>query len=121
MSNALKSVRWVGSSYKDLVSLPKSVRKTLGFAIDQAQRGGAHMDAKPLKGFGHAGVVEVSEDNQGSTYRAVYTVRFPGVIYVLHVFQKKSKRGIATARRDIALIRQRVREAQMDFSNREKC
>ena len=114
MEEELKPVRWVGSSYRDLKSLPVGVRKTIGFALDQAQRGGKHLDAKPLKGFG-AGVLEVVEDHIGDTYRGVYTVKFAGVIYVLHVFQKKSKSGIGTPKQDIDLIKSRLRDAELDY------
>jgi phage-related protein len=77
-----------------------------------AQQGGKHQDAKPLKGFGSAGVVEIVKDYQGDTFRAVYTVRFAGVVYVLHVFQKKSKKGSKTPKTDVELIKKRLREAE---------
>jgi phage-related protein len=80
--------------------------------LDVAQSGSKHPSAKPLKGFGGAGVLEVIEDHVGSTYRAVYTVRFTDAVYVLHVFQKKSKRGVATPKHEMALIRARLKEAE---------
>ena len=86
-----KPVEWVGSSRRDLKRFPKAVRTVFGQALFDAQRGQKHPDAKPLKGFGGAGVLEVVEDDDGNTYRAVYTVRFAGIVYVLHAFQKKSK------------------------------
>ncbi len=86
MKGGFKSLRFVGASYKDLKGLPKDVRRVMGFALDQAQRGGKHPDAKPLKGFGGAGVLEIVEDHDRSTYRGIYTVRFEEIIYVLHVF-----------------------------------
>jgi phage-related protein len=84
----------------------------MGYALYVAQRGGKHQDAKTLSGFGGAGVVEVVKDFRGDTFRAVYTVRYAGALYVLHAFQKKSKAGAETPRRDIELIRQRLREAE---------
>jgi phage-related protein len=91
-----KPVFWVASSKKDLRKFPRGVRRTVGQALFDAQTGGKHPDAKPLKGFKGAGVLEVVEDDDGNTYRAVYTVKFAGVVYVLHAFQKKSKSGIKT-------------------------
>ena len=85
-----KPVFWIASSRKDLRRFPKGVRQTFGQALFDAQTGGKHADAKPLKGFHGAGVLEVIEDADGSTYRAVYTVKFAGAVYVLHAFQKKS-------------------------------
>lgn len=92
--------------------MPNGVRQTFGFALYQAQIGLLHPDAKPLKGFGSAGVLEVVEDWRGDTYRAVYTVRFADAVYVLHCFQKKSKHGIQTPKREIDLIRERLKEAE---------
>lgn len=108
----MKDVCWVGSSKKDLQQLPKQVRRVFGLALWEAQAGRKHPDAKPLRGFGGAGVLEVVEDFSGSTYRAVYTVRFEAAIYVLHVFQKKSKQGIATPQQDLELIRSRLRDVE---------
>src|SRR5712691_9690564 len=110
----MKPLIWVGSSLEALRSFPDDVKRTMGFAIYLAQMGSKHPDAKPLRGFGGAGVLEVVDDHDGDTYRAVYTVRFAGVIYVLHAFQKKSKGGIATPRFEIALIEQRLRRARED-------
>jgi phage-related protein len=84
----------------------------MGYAIYVAQRGGKHSDAKVLSGFGGAGVLEVVKDFRGDTFRAVYTLRYAGAVYVVHVFQKKSKTGRETPRRDIELIEQRLREAE---------
>lgn len=92
--------------------MPDEVQQAFGFALYNAQIGLIHPDAKPLKGFGSAGVLEVVEDWRGGTYRAVYTVRFANAVYVLHCFQKKSKRGIQTPKREIDLIRERLREAE---------
>jgi len=102
----------VGSSKRDLLSLPVPVEDLFGYALYLAQDGRKHEQAKPLKGFGSAGVLEVVEDWDRSTYRAVYTVRFEGVVFVLHIFQKKSKRGAATPKADIDLIRERLKVAE---------
>jgi phage-related protein len=109
---SLKPLYWVGSSKRDLLSLPKPVVDFFGYALYLAQDGKKHGQAKPLKGFGSAGVLEVVEDWDRSTYRAVYTVRFEGVVFVLHMFQKKSKRGAATPKADIDLIRERLKVAE---------
>jgi phage-related protein len=108
----LKPLYWVGSSKRDLHSLPDPVEDLFGYALYLAQDGKKHEQAKPLKGFGSAGVLEVVEDWDRSTYRAVYTVRFEGVVFVLHIFQKKSKRGAATPKADIDLIRERLKVAE---------
>ena len=115
MQPSRKPVKWVGSSKRDLVAMPEDVKDVFGHAIDLAQAGGKHRDAKVLAGFGSAGVVEVVEDHHGDTYRAVYTVKFAGWIYVLHCFQKKSKRGIATPQPDLDLIASRLKAARADF------
>jgi len=107
-----KPVFWVASSNKDLKKFPKSVRRAFGQALYDAQTGGKHPDAKPLKGFHGAGVLEVVEDDHGSTYRAVYTVRFAGTVYVLHAFQKKSKSGKKTPRQEIEKVKTRLKEAE---------
>src|SRR5579862_2111353 len=91
-----KPLRWMGGSKGDLSAFPKAVRYMMGFALRQAQKGGRHLAAKILRGFGGGGVLEVVEDDDGNTYRAVYTVRFPGAVYMLHAFQKKSKKGSKT-------------------------
>lgn len=107
-----KPLAWLGSSKKDLLALPTDIRKFFGHALDFAQRGGQHDAAKVLKGFGGAGVLEVIEDGQGGTYRAVYTVKFREAVFVLHVFQKKSKSGIATPKPDMDIIRERLKIAE---------
>ena len=106
-----KPVRWVASSKQDLSVLPDAVRSDIGQAIYVAQRGDRHDDAKVLKGFSGAGVLEVIARRHGDTFRAVYTVRFANAVYVLHVFQKKSKSGIATPQHDMELIRERLKIA----------
>jgi phage-related protein len=108
----LKPLYWAGSSKRDLHLLPDPVEDLFGYALYLAQDGKKHEQAKPLKGFGSAGVLEVVEDWDRSTYRAVYTVRFESVVFVLHVFQKKSTRGAATPKTDIDLIRERLKVAE---------
>jgi len=107
-----KRLFWVGGSKEDLLKLPVAVRKFFGHALDFAQRGEKHAAAKPLRGFGGAGVLEVVEVDTGGTYRAVYTVRFDEAVFVLHCFQKKSKTGIATPRKDMDIIRARLKVAE---------
>jgi phage-related protein len=107
-----KPLAWIGSSKKDLMALPLGVRKFFGHALDFAQRGDKHDAAKVLKGFGGAGVLELVESDQGGTYRAVYTVKFAEAVFVLHCFNKKSKRGIETPKEDIDIIRARLRIAE---------
>ena len=107
-----KDLEWIGTSRKDMQALPFPVRRTFGYALYAAQLGEKPPDAKPLKGFGGAGVLEVIEDYSGDTYRAVYTVRFAGTIYVLHVFQKKSKHGIETPKQELDMIKERLNQAE---------
>jgi phage-related protein len=111
-----KHVLWVGSSRRDLKGFPKGVRLVFGQALFDAQMGEKHPAARPLKGFGGAGVLEVVEDEAGSTYRAIYTVKFAGVVYVLHAFQKKSKRGIKTPPQEFEKIRSRLKEAEKHYA-----
>jgi phage-related protein len=109
-----KPVYWIGSSKEDLSAFPKPVKEVMGFALHQAQGGGKHDAAKPLKGFGGGGVLEIVEDHRGDTYRGVYTVKFANAVYVLHVFQKKSTKGIKTSKGDIDLIRENLKVAEAD-------
>lgn len=104
----LKPLRWVGSSRDDLLAMPAQVRREVGYALFVAQEGGKADNTKPLKGLG-SGVLEVLEDHDGDTYRAVYTVRFKSAVYVLHAFQKKSKRGIKTPKKDVDVIEARLK------------
>ncbi len=110
-----KRIRWVGSSKEDLSAFPDDVKRRMGFALFEAQMGRKASYAKPLRGYGGAGVLEVVDDFDGDTFRAVYTVRFAVAVYVLHAFQKKSKRGVATARSEIELIGARFRRAAEDY------
>lgn len=89
-----KTLLWIGSTLKDLRSFPADVKDAMGYALYQAQLGLKAPSAKPLRGFGSAMVLEVVEDYQGDTYRAVYTVRYADFVYVVHAFQKKSKSGV---------------------------
>ena len=91
-----KPLRWVGSSFKEFCELPRAAQKEMGFALHLAQVGDKHPHAKPLKGFGGAGVLEIVTSKQGDTFRTMYTVRFADAVYVLHAFQKKSKSGRET-------------------------
>ena len=110
-----KPLKWIGSAKRDLDAMPEDVKDVFGHAIDLAQAGGKHRDAKAMSGFGSAGVLEVIEDYRSDTYRAVYTVKFAGWIYVLHCFQKKSKSGIKTPKEDLALIKVRLKAAKLDY------
>ncbi|MBK5186916.1 MAG: type II toxin-antitoxin system RelE/ParE family toxin [Gemmatimonadaceae bacterium] len=106
-----KPVEWIGSARDDLREMPEAVQDNFGYALYQAQLGLHHASAKRLRGeFG--GLIELVENFDGETYRAVYTVKLAGVVYVLHVFQKKSKRGIATPKHELALIRRRWKETK---------
>jgi phage-related protein len=111
-----KPVRWVGSSKEDLRSFPEEVRRQVGGALWDAQLGLKAPFAKPLKGFRGAGILEIVDDFDGDTYRAVYAIRFAGAVYVLHAFQKKSKHGIATPKAELDLIAQRLKRAREDYA-----
>src|SRR5260370_18892573 len=102
---ALKPVVWIGSAKADLRAFPEEVKDSIGFALYVAQQGGKHPDAKPLRGFSGAGVLEIVEDHRGDTYRAVYTVRLACRVYVLHAFQKKSKRASEAPKSETNLIK----------------
>lgn len=114
-----KSIVWIGSSRRDLKLFPGEVKDVMGYALYQAQVGRKALSAKPLAGFGGAGVLEIVEDLQTNTYRAVYTVKFSEFVYVLHAFQKKSRKGIATPKPDIDLIKRRLRVAEEDYKKRQ--
>lgn len=107
-----KPLFWMGSSLSDLRDFPLQVRREMGFALRQAQQGGKHVHAKPLKGYKGAGVLEVVTNHDGDTYRGVYTVRLKGAVYVLHAFQKKSKSGVKTPKPDLDLIERRLALAE---------
>ena len=117
---AERDCRWIGSSLKDLKAMPGVVIDAIGFALHQIQMGKTPGNVKALKGFGGAGVLEVLESHDGNAYRAVYTVRFEGVIYVLHAFQKKSKAGKKTPRQEMETVTARLRAAQADYARRPR-
>jgi phage-related protein len=110
-----KSVVWIASSKSDLRDFPVDVRRVFGVAINDAQNGEEHPDAKALKGFGGRSVLEVVDDYDGDTYRAVYTIKFAEVVYILHCFQKKAKKGSETPKHDMELIRHRLKTAELHY------
>lgn len=110
-----KPLHWVGSSLRDIRGLPRAVAREIGYALWFSQMGDKHPSAKPLKGYGGAGVLEVVEDHAGDTFRAVYTVRFARAVYVLHVFQKKSPSGARTPRHELQLIKSRMKLAEAHY------
>jgi phage-related protein len=115
----LRRVVWVGSSRDDLRSFSKPVRRFFGRALFRAQQGFKHPKAKPLKGFGGAGVLEIVADIEGDAYRAIYTVKLADIIYVLNCFQKKATRGVITPKREIELVRDRLALAEADYAKRQ--
>jgi phage-related protein len=115
MSPLLKPIEWLVDTIDELKDFPDEVQQAVGYALYLVQCGEKHPRAKPLKGFAGASVLEVVQDFDGDTYRAVYTVRFEEMIYVLHVFQKKSKSGIATSKQDVALIEARLKRAKQHY------
>src|SRR6266852_3071560 len=119
MGELPKPVRWLGTSLRDLRSFPAPVRVDIGYALFAAQEGKLDPSARPLRGFGGAGVVEIVASHHGNAFRAIYTVLFPDVVYVLHAFQKKSTKGIATPAREIGLIKRRLAAAERDYRERQ--
>jgi phage-related protein len=111
----MKPLHWIGSSLRDVRSFSAEVRSEVGFAIQLAQMGDKAANAIPMVGFGSAKVLEVIVDDDGNTYRAIYTVKFAKAVYVLHAFQKKSKHGIATPKHELDLIRQRLKNAEKHY------
>jgi len=116
----MKALFWIASSRKDLKAMPNDVKDIFGFALYQAQIGNKHDQAKPLRGFGSAGILEVIESFDGSTYRAVYTVKFAHAVYVLHCFQKKSTSGIATPKPDMDIIHDRLKAAELHAKGEQR-
>jgi phage-related protein len=110
----MKPVHFLGNTKTVLRGFPAEVKDRVGYALYEAQRGEKAANTKPLKGFHGASVLEVVENYDGSTYRAVYTIRFSNAVYVLHTFQKKSKKGIATPKQDIELVKPRLKLAEED-------
>ena len=119
MDAAEKPVRWVGSSRKELKSFPRPVQRHVGQALYAAQCGDEYPSAKALKGFGGRAVLEIVVPHKGDTFRTVYTVRFPDAIYVLHAFQKKSRKGVSTPQKEIELVKQRLAAAERDHRERQ--
>jgi phage-related protein len=111
----MKPLGWIGRAKADLGAFPPEVVREIGHALYLAQTGDKHVHAKPLKGFGGAAVLEVVEDHDGDTYRAVYTVRFAELVYVLHAFQKKAKKGIATPPQELEKVRSRLKLAEQEY------
>ncbi len=120
MSSDAKPVIYLGSNKKDLQKLPRAVQEVFAHGIQMAAEGDTHPDAKALKGYGGRSVIEIIEDHKSDTYRAVYTVRFKTAVYVLHVFKKKSTKGIATPKKDKELIDSRLKYAASHYKNWEK-
>jgi phage-related protein len=119
MEREVKPIRWIGSSKKDLKAFPKSVQRDIGQALYAAQRGEEYPSVKALKGFKGRSVLQITAPYASDTYRAIYTVRFAGAVYVLHAFQKKSKKGIATPRAEIDLLWKRIADAERDHRERQ--
>ncbi len=108
----LKPLLWIGTALEDVRRFPDEVKQVMGYALHLAQRGAKHPEAKPLRGFGSAGVLEVVDDFDGNTFRAVYTVTLGGVVYALHAFQKKSRSGIKTSLADLEKVKRRLKVAE---------
>ena len=114
----MKPLIWIGSSKKDLKAFPPAVRRDIGYALFAAQKGETDPAAKPFRGFKGGQVVEIVERYRTDAYRAVYTAQFADFLYVLHAFQKKAMKGISTPKKDIDLIRRRLKEADQDYRER---
>jgi phage-related protein len=112
MDDIDKPLTWIGSSKEDLLDLPRKVQREIGYALYLAQLGLEHINVKPLSGFGGRGVLEVVEDDARGTYRAVYTVKFKEAVYVLHAFQKKSKKGRETPKEEMEIVKKRLKIAE---------
>ena len=115
----IKTVVWIGSSRGAVQLFPAEVKDVIGFALYQAQLGRKSPTAKPLTGFGGAGVLEIVAHYHGNTYRAVYTVKFAEIVYVLHAFQKKAKKGIATPKTELDLVKKRLKIAEDHYKLRQ--
>ncbi len=117
MTRRLRPLLWIASSKRDFLKFPSDVQDGFGYELYLAQTGAHSPHAKPLKGPG-GGVIELAIEFEGDAYRTVYAVRFARATYVLHAFKKKSKRGAATARADIELVRSRLADAAYDYQER---
>ena len=120
MTNDVKPLFWLGASRKKLSAFPEEVKDVMGYALHLAQAGEKSPAAKPLKGFGGGGVLEIVDDHDGDTFRAVYTLRFADAVYVLHAFKKKAKSGIATPAKEIETIKTRLKLAEEHHRGGEK-
>jgi phage-related protein len=118
MDKRERKLEYIASSKKDLENLPEAVKEVFIHALELALIGEKHPDAKPMKGFGNASLLEIREHYKGDAYRAMYTVRFEKAMYVLHVFKKKSKRGIATPKQEIELIKTRLKMAENHYKEK---
>ncbi|VAW18668.1 hypothetical protein MNBD_BACTEROID05-232 [hydrothermal vent metagenome] len=110
-----KPLEWIRSAQKDLREFPDAVKYDVGHALREAQQGGKPSSAKPLKGYKGAGILEIVDDYDTDTYRAVFTIKFKKAVYVLHCFQKKSKKGIETPKKEMTLINNRLKTAQEHY------
>lgn len=119
MEHQARPITWMGSSREDLKAFPAQVRRDIGHALYTAQQGDTDPAAKPLKGFGGSSVMEIVDRHDTDTYRAVYTTQFAGRIYVLHAFQKRSTKGVATPQKEIELIKKRLTAARNHHKERQ--
>jgi phage-related protein len=110
---AIKDCYFVGSTKRDISKMPQDVKSSFGLSIFQAQEGAEAENVKALKGFAGRSILEIIENHDGDTYRAIYTVRYSTGIYVLHAFQKKSKSGIATPKQELDLVVSRLKDAEV--------
>lgn len=110
----LKQIRWVGSSYDDFMTFPQQVHASVGYALHRVQEGKTPRNTKKLKGA-QAGAIEIISDHDGDTFRSIYTVKFGDIVYILHAFKKKAKKGIATPKTELDLIKKRLRLAEEDY------
>ena len=115
MTESARTLKYISSSEKDLGKLPQDVQEVFLHGLALALIGEQHPDAEPMKGFGDACVLEIRERHKGDAFRAVYTVRFEKAVYVLHVFKKKSKKGIETPKPDMELIKLRLKAAEVHY------
>ncbi len=113
--HSMKPVLWIGSSRKDLKNMPEKVQSEFGHSLREIQKGRDPGNTKLLKHLGEPGISEIIVDEREGTFRAIYTLEFKDAIAVLHVFQKKSKSGIATPKKEIDLVLQRLKQARVDY------
>ena len=116
----MKLLKWVGSSYKELIKFPEEVRRSMGYALHLAQINERHPHTKTLSGMGSSKIVEIRENDMSGTYRVVYTLEIQNYVFVLHVFQKKSKSGMSTPMQDIEIINNRLKEARAYYNDIKK-